>query len=184
MSPTSKKAKKMPRIPGPGLGAVKNKAQEKVIKVKDAAAATAGGALSVAAGAAATAQGAASQVKDLKKFMDLDLEVFNSTEEADRKEMEEDLNNRKKWGGILHPETTTSVLYNQVRKEVYFLGGRSFVGRSPSCLKCLNRALQMLTWTPLCAVDARGLPGVYADRAAGADRVQNRPIAGHDGIRG
>ena len=30
----------------------------------------------------------ASKVKDLKKFMDLDLEVFNSTEEADRKEME------------------------------------------------------------------------------------------------
>ena len=76
-----------------------------------------GSAASVAAVAANTAAHGieeAAKVKELRKFIDLDLEVFSSTEEADRREMEAELNNRRKWGGLLHPETTTSVIYNQM----------------------------------------------------------------------
>jgi CRP-like cAMP-binding protein len=104
-SPTSKK-----RSLGGGLSSIKGKATAKAKKALDAGAAAA----TAAKNTAAHGIEEASKVKDLKKFMDLDLEVFSSTEEADRKEMEEDLKNRQKWGGILHPETTTSVLYNQM----------------------------------------------------------------------
>ena len=93
-----------------GLGNMKDMASQK-------AKLAAGAATSVAAAAKNTAAAGiheAGKIKELKKFIDLDLEVFNSTEEADRKEMEEDLRNRRKWGGILHPETTISIVYNQI----------------------------------------------------------------------
>ena len=94
-----------------GLGNMKDKASAK-------AKLAAGAATSVAA----AAKSEASKVKDLKKFIDLDLEVFHSTEEADRKEMEAELRNRRKWGGVLHPETTISIFYNQmhVRPDRHF----------------------------------------------------------------
>lgn len=42
------------------------------------------------------------------------LPVFTSTEEADRLELEEHERVRKKWCGLLHPETTVSICYNQL----------------------------------------------------------------------
>ena len=49
----------------------------------------------------------------LSRFDDLDIGVFASTEEADRLEEEQELRRRTEWCGLLHPETTASVLYNQ-----------------------------------------------------------------------
>lgn len=40
--------------------------------------------------------------------------VFTSTEEADRLEAEQAKLERVKWCGILHPETGTSIVYNQM----------------------------------------------------------------------
>ena len=51
----------------------------------------------------------ASKVKELKKFVDLELEVFASTADADRKNQEEEARARSRCGGLLHPETTISV---------------------------------------------------------------------------
>eukprot|EP01044_Picomonas_judraskeda_P015276 COSAG03_NODE_2535_length_2664_cov_7.655750_1_plen_222_part_00 len=50
----------------------------------------------------------------LKKFQLLDIDVFASSEQADKLEAETEQRNREKWGGILHPETTMTVLYNQM----------------------------------------------------------------------
>ena len=52
----------------------------------------------------------AAKVRDLKKFLDLELEVFSSTAEADRKADEADEQARSRCGGLLHPETTISVV--------------------------------------------------------------------------
>jgi hypothetical protein len=95
---------------GFGLGSMKDKA---AAKAKQAASA-AGAAANKAKNTAMHGMEEASKVKDLKKFIDLDLEIFSSTEEADRKEMEAELRHRRKWGGLLHPETTSSVVYNQM----------------------------------------------------------------------
>ena len=97
-----------------GLGGIKDKAAARAKQAAGMAASAAGAAANKAKSKAAHGIEEASKVKGLKKFMDLDLEVFSSTEEADRKEMEADLRNRRKWGGLLHPETTASVVYNQV----------------------------------------------------------------------
>jgi hypothetical protein len=56
------------------------------------------------------------KVKDLKKFLDLDLEVFSSTAEADRKAEEAEERARSRCGGLLHPETSVSVVCTSSRR--------------------------------------------------------------------
>lgn len=56
----------------------------------------------------------ADRIKQLKKFQLMDLEIFASSEQADMLEAQTDQRNREKWGGILHPESTVSVVYNQM----------------------------------------------------------------------
>lgn len=56
----------------------------------------------------------ASSLAKLKKFQLLDIDIFASNEQADKVKAQTDALNKKKWGGILHPETTVSVAYNQM----------------------------------------------------------------------
>lgn len=103
---------------GAGLSSIRGKATSMVKQAADSATSAVNTAVNTAVHTAAHGLEhgleQASKVKELKKFVDLDLEVFSSTEEADRKEQEEDLRNRRKWCGVLHPETTNSMLYNQL----------------------------------------------------------------------